>query len=41
MLIFNINPNEVEIDLKKFMGAENYSNIEKLCKKNMEKLGLI
>lgn len=28
-----------EIDLKKFFGAENYSNIEKLCKKNMEKLG--
>ena len=28
-----------ELDLKKFFGAENYSNIEKLCKKNMEELG--
>jgi hypothetical protein len=28
-----------EVDLKNFFGAENYSNIEKLCKKNMEELG--
>ena len=28
-----------EINLKKFFGVENYNNIEKLCKKNMEELG--